>query len=121
MCATRSVSITELKRSPSAVLEQAGAEPVAILNHNRPAAYLRREAGAIRISCTRRSRLCIMKPNLIASGIFRLIHGRVGPLEDVVLTSVIAAEQGHANAGRAMMFHGAGGLSLVLDVEQIRR
>jgi antitoxin StbD len=38
--ATRSVSITELKRSPSAVLEQAGAEPVAVLNHNRPAAYL---------------------------------------------------------------------------------
>jgi antitoxin StbD len=38
--ATRSVSITELKRSPSAVLEQAGVEPVAVLNHNRPAAYL---------------------------------------------------------------------------------
>lgn len=38
--ATRSVSITELKRSPSAVLEQAGDQPVAVLNHNRPAAYL---------------------------------------------------------------------------------
>ncbi|MHB1052780.1 MAG: type II toxin-antitoxin system prevent-host-death family antitoxin [Thiobacillus sp.] len=38
--ANRSVSITELKRSPSAVLEQAGSEPVAVLNHNRPAAYL---------------------------------------------------------------------------------
>ncbi len=38
--ASRSVSITELKRSPSAVLEQAGDEPVAVLNHNRPAAYL---------------------------------------------------------------------------------
>lgn len=38
--ARRSVSITELKRSPSAVLEQAGSEPVAVLNHNRPAAYL---------------------------------------------------------------------------------
>lgn len=38
--ASRSVSITELKRSPSAVLEQAGSEPVAILNHNRPTAYL---------------------------------------------------------------------------------
>ena len=38
--ATRTVSITELKRSPSAVLEQAGDEPVAVLNHNRPAAYL---------------------------------------------------------------------------------
>ncbi len=38
--ASRSVSITELKRSPSAVLEQAGTEPVAVLNHNRPAAYL---------------------------------------------------------------------------------
>lgn len=38
--AARSVSITELKRSPSSVLEQAGSEPVAVLNHNRPAAYL---------------------------------------------------------------------------------
>ena len=38
--ASRSVSITELKRSPSAVIEQAGSEPVAVLNHNRPAAYL---------------------------------------------------------------------------------
>ena len=38
--AARSVSITELKRSPSAVLAQAGTEPVAVLNHNRPAAYL---------------------------------------------------------------------------------
>ena len=38
--ASRSVSITELKRSPSAVLEQAGSEPVAVLNHNRPADYL---------------------------------------------------------------------------------
>jgi antitoxin StbD len=38
--ASRSVSITELKRSPSAVLEQAGSEPVAVLNYNRPAAYL---------------------------------------------------------------------------------
>ncbi|MBU3696565.1 type II toxin-antitoxin system Phd/YefM family antitoxin [Dechloromonas sp.] len=38
--ASRSVSITELKRSPSAVIEQAGSEPVAVLNHNKPAAYL---------------------------------------------------------------------------------
>jgi antitoxin StbD len=38
--ANRSVSITELKRSPSAVIEQAGSEPVAVLNHNCPAAYL---------------------------------------------------------------------------------
>ena len=38
--ASRSVSITELKRSPSAVLEQAGFEPVAVLNHNRPAFYM---------------------------------------------------------------------------------
>jgi len=37
---SQSVSITELKRSPSAVLQQAGSEPVAVLNHNRPAAYL---------------------------------------------------------------------------------
>ena len=40
LLATRSVSITELKRSPSAIIEQAGNEAVAVLNHNRPAAYL---------------------------------------------------------------------------------
>ena len=40
LLARTSVSVTELKRSPSAVLEQAGGEPVAVLNHNRPAAYL---------------------------------------------------------------------------------
>jgi antitoxin StbD len=35
-----SISIAELKRSPSAVLELAGSEPVALLKHNRPVAYL---------------------------------------------------------------------------------
>ena len=35
-----SVSISELKRSPSAVLANANNEPLAILNHNKPAAYL---------------------------------------------------------------------------------
>lgn len=35
-----STSIMELKRSPSAVLKQAGSEPIAVLIHNRPAAYL---------------------------------------------------------------------------------
>ncbi len=40
LLAGRSVSITELKRSPSSIIEQAGDEAVAVLNHNRPAAYL---------------------------------------------------------------------------------
>ena len=34
------VSITELKRNFSAVLKQADGCPIAILNHNRPEAYL---------------------------------------------------------------------------------
>ncbi len=38
--ASRSISVTELKRSPTLAIEQAGAEAVAVLNHNRPAAYL---------------------------------------------------------------------------------
>ncbi len=33
-------SISELKKSPSSVIEEAGNEPVAILNHNKPIAYL---------------------------------------------------------------------------------
>lgn len=35
-----SVSITELKRNPSAVIEAADGESVAILVHNKPSAYL---------------------------------------------------------------------------------
>lgn len=38
--ATCSASISELKRNPSALIEQSEGEPIAILNHNRPTAYL---------------------------------------------------------------------------------
>lgn len=35
-----SVSISELKKNPSSLIEQAAGEPIAILNHNKPTAYL---------------------------------------------------------------------------------
>ena len=35
-----SVSISELKKNPSAILAQASGSPIAVLNHNKPAAYL---------------------------------------------------------------------------------
>jgi antitoxin StbD len=35
-----SVSISELKKNPTAVIEEADGFPVAVLNHNKPAAYL---------------------------------------------------------------------------------
>jgi len=35
-----SASISEFKKNPSALIEQSGGEPIAILNHNRPTAYL---------------------------------------------------------------------------------
>ncbi len=38
--ARSSVNISELKKNPSAVINQAQGEPVVILNHNRPTAYL---------------------------------------------------------------------------------
>lgn len=38
--ADASTSITELKKNPKAIIDQAEGFPVAILNHNRPAAYL---------------------------------------------------------------------------------
>lgn len=38
--AEKTVSVTELKRNFSAILSQAEDDPVAILNHNRPEAYL---------------------------------------------------------------------------------
>ncbi len=40
LLAKSSVSITELKKNPTAIIEEAEGAPVAILNHNRPSAYL---------------------------------------------------------------------------------
>ncbi len=35
-----SVSISELKKNPSSLLSQACGSPIAVLNHNKPTAYL---------------------------------------------------------------------------------
>ncbi|MBU1058239.1 MAG: type II toxin-antitoxin system Phd/YefM family antitoxin [Proteobacteria bacterium] len=35
-----SASISELKKNPSALIDQSDGEPIAILNHNKPTAYL---------------------------------------------------------------------------------
>ncbi len=40
LVAKSSVSITDLKKNPSAVIKEAEGAPVVILNHNRPSAYL---------------------------------------------------------------------------------
>ena len=38
--ASCSASISELKKNPSALIDKSDGEPIAILNHNRPTAYL---------------------------------------------------------------------------------
>jgi len=38
--ASTTVSMTDLRRNPSAILQDAGDSPVAVLNHNRPAFYM---------------------------------------------------------------------------------
>jgi len=38
--ARTSISISDLKKNPSSVINQSQGEPVVILNHNRPTAYL---------------------------------------------------------------------------------
>ena len=38
--ARSSISISDLKKNPSEIISQAHGEPVAVLNHNRPTAYL---------------------------------------------------------------------------------
>ena len=38
--ANNSASISELKKNPSALITEAAGEAIAILNHNKPAAYL---------------------------------------------------------------------------------
>jgi len=40
LLAGSSISITEFKKNPSAAIAAAGGFPVAILNHNKPSAYL---------------------------------------------------------------------------------
>ena len=35
-----SASISELKKNPSQLIEASGGEPIAVLNHNKPTAYL---------------------------------------------------------------------------------
>ena len=38
--ARNTVSMTDLRRNPAEVIEAANQSPVAVLNHNKPAAYL---------------------------------------------------------------------------------
>ncbi|MFN7446457.1 MAG: type II toxin-antitoxin system prevent-host-death family antitoxin [Curvibacter sp.] len=38
--AETTVSMTDLRRNPARILQDAGNMPVAVLNHNKPAAYL---------------------------------------------------------------------------------
>ena len=38
--ARQTVSVTELKRNLSSILGQVDADPIAVLNHNKPEAYL---------------------------------------------------------------------------------
>ncbi|PKN16477.1 MAG: antitoxin [Deltaproteobacteria bacterium HGW-Deltaproteobacteria-23] len=40
MLATATVSISDLKKNPSDIIKRSQGAPVAILNHNRPTAYL---------------------------------------------------------------------------------
>jgi len=40
LVAKSTVSITDLKKNPSAVIKEAEGAPVVILNHNRPSAYI---------------------------------------------------------------------------------
>ena len=40
LAAKSSVSITDLKKNPSAVIKEAEGAPVVIPNHNRPSAYI---------------------------------------------------------------------------------
>lgn len=40
LLATSAIGVTQLKRNPSAAIREAGDTPIAILQHNTPAAYL---------------------------------------------------------------------------------
>jgi antitoxin StbD len=38
--ASQSISVTDLKRSPTEAIQKAGSQALAVLHHNRPTAYL---------------------------------------------------------------------------------
>lgn len=40
LLAETSIGITELKKNPSAVIREAGAQTIVVLHHNKPSAYL---------------------------------------------------------------------------------
>ena len=40
LLSTYSASVSELKKNPSRLIEQSDGEPIVILNHNKPTAYL---------------------------------------------------------------------------------
>lgn len=40
LLSTFSASVSELKKNPSQLIEESGGEPIVILNHNKPTAYL---------------------------------------------------------------------------------
>lgn len=73
-----SVSVSELKKNPSAILQEAGDEPVAILNHNRPVGYL--------ISAERYERMLEL---LDDAALAQLVKERAnGPFVDVTLNDL---------------------------------
>ena len=65
--ARNTVSMTDLRRNPSEVIEVANLAPVAVLNHNKPAAYL------------------------ISAAAYEKI---LEQLEDAALTKIVKARQG---------------------------
>jgi antitoxin StbD len=65
--ARNTVSMTDLRRNPSEVIEVANLAPVAVLNHNKPAAYL------------------------ISAAAY---EDMLEQLEDAVLTKIVKARQG---------------------------
>jgi hypothetical protein len=49
---------------------------------------------------------CI-KPNLVAPGLFSLVHGGICPFKKVgFAVGIIMKQQSHTDARRAVMFHG---------------
>ena len=68
--ARKSVSISDLKKNPSGVILESSGEAVAILNHNRPTAYL------------------------VAAGVFEAIMDR---LDDADLARIVNERQGEAS------------------------
>ena len=58
--------------------------------------------------------------HLVAPGLFGFVHGRVTAFENLIMACVVRCEQGHANAGGAMVIKLVLALAVWMNAQLVR-